>query len=220
MKLTAGYLVLSALVMVGYGVPGRAQSAENAIQHVMTDQQNAWNRGDIVAFMHGYDDSPQTTFIGKTVEHGYEMILARYRRNYGSREAMGAADVQRSRCADAGDGSRRGNGALPSDADAGRRGRGGWSFLAGVREETRRLEDHSRSHQYVEKLAGRIFCRRERGGGSGEPGELKNFYGGKGKSCKNFPFLAKRCLSVTKVSTLGRLFCCFRLGRLYYAVSN
>ncbi len=42
--------------------------------------------------MHGYDDSPQTTFIGKSVEHGYQMILARYQRNYASRDAMGHLD--------------------------------------------------------------------------------------------------------------------------------
>jgi uncharacterized protein (TIGR02246 family) len=68
----------------------RAQSpAADAIQQVLTDQQTAWNQGDIATFMHGYDDSPQTTFIGKSIEHGYQMILARYQRNYTSRNAMG-----------------------------------------------------------------------------------------------------------------------------------
>jgi hypothetical protein len=56
---------------------------------VLVDQQSAWNQGDIVSFMHGYDDSPQTTFIGRSVEHGYAMILARYQRNYASHDAMG-----------------------------------------------------------------------------------------------------------------------------------
>ncbi len=69
-----------------------AQSAEDAIRQVLGDQVSAWNRGDIVTFMHGYDDSPQTTFIGKSVEHGYAMILARYQRSYSSPEAMGHLD--------------------------------------------------------------------------------------------------------------------------------
>lgn len=69
-----------------------AQSAEDAIRQVLTDQVSAWNRGDIPAFMHGYDDSPETTFIGKSVEHGYAMILARYQRSYSSPEAMGHLD--------------------------------------------------------------------------------------------------------------------------------
>jgi uncharacterized protein (TIGR02246 family) len=66
-----------------------AQSSEDAIRQVLSDQQTAWNHGDIETFMRGYDDSPQTTFIGKSVEHGYQMILDRYRRAYGSRDAMG-----------------------------------------------------------------------------------------------------------------------------------
>jgi uncharacterized protein (TIGR02246 family) len=69
-----------------------AQSPDTAIRQVLIDQQDAWNQGDIVTFMHGYDDSPQTTFIGKSVEHGYQMILARYQRNYASRDAMGHLD--------------------------------------------------------------------------------------------------------------------------------
>lgn len=65
---------------------------EDMIRQVLTDQENAWNRGDVAAFMRGYDDSPRTTFIGKTVAHGYAMILARYQRTYTSREAMGHLD--------------------------------------------------------------------------------------------------------------------------------
>jgi ketosteroid isomerase-like protein len=69
-----------------------AHAAEDAIRQVLGDQASAWNRGDIVTFMRGYDDSPQTTFIGKSVEHGYAMILARYQRSYSSAEAMGHLD--------------------------------------------------------------------------------------------------------------------------------
>lgn len=76
--------------------PLRAQSTtsapEAAIRQVLIDQTAAWNRGDVVTFMHGYADSPRTTFIGKSVEHGYPMILARYQRNYASRDAMGQLD--------------------------------------------------------------------------------------------------------------------------------
>jgi uncharacterized protein (TIGR02246 family) len=61
----------------------------DAIKQVLTDQENAWNRGDIVAFMKGYADSPQTTFIGTSVEHGYRSILERYQKKYAVREAMG-----------------------------------------------------------------------------------------------------------------------------------
>jgi len=81
--------LLALLLFAVFGLSLHAESADAAIRQVLTDQQAAWNRGDIAAFMHGYADSPQTTFMGKTVQHGYQMILARYERNYGSREAMG-----------------------------------------------------------------------------------------------------------------------------------
>ncbi len=89
MKRSLVCLMLSAVALTWSGPPLRAQSAPDAIRQVLADQQADWNRGDIVAFMRGYDDSPQTTFIGKSIEHGYEKILARYQRNYTSHEAMG-----------------------------------------------------------------------------------------------------------------------------------
>ncbi len=81
--------VLFSLVMGATAL--RAESAD-AIRQVLTDQVSAWNRGDVVAFMQGYEDSPRTTFIGKTIAHGYAMILARYQKAYTSREAMGHLD--------------------------------------------------------------------------------------------------------------------------------
>jgi len=66
--------------------------AANAVRQVLIDQQTAWNRGDIVTFMQGYADSPDTTFIGRTIEHGYAPILARYQHAYGSPAAMGHLD--------------------------------------------------------------------------------------------------------------------------------
>jgi uncharacterized protein (TIGR02246 family) len=64
----------------------------SAIKQVLSDQQDAWNRGDIDVFMHGYKNSPDTTFIGKTVAYGYEPILERYKKGFATREAMGTLD--------------------------------------------------------------------------------------------------------------------------------
>jgi ketosteroid isomerase-like protein len=78
------------LLALACALPLRAQLPETGpILQVLADQQNAWNNGDIVTFMHGYNDSPDTTFIGKTIEKGYQPILARYQRNYATRDAMG-----------------------------------------------------------------------------------------------------------------------------------
>jgi len=85
-------IALSALCIAAFvSAPAlRAQTDDTAaILQVLADQQNAWNRGDIVTFMHGYNDAPDTTFIGKTVEHGYQPILARYRKAYATHDAMG-----------------------------------------------------------------------------------------------------------------------------------
>jgi uncharacterized protein (TIGR02246 family) len=60
-----------------------------AIRHVMEQQQAAWNRGDVAAYMQGYKDAPNTTFVGSTVSKGYRQILASYRKHYAMREQMG-----------------------------------------------------------------------------------------------------------------------------------
>lgn len=57
---------------------------------MLNQSQAAWNRGDLVAFASDYEDSPETTFIGKSITHGgQQAVLERYRRNYPNREAMG-----------------------------------------------------------------------------------------------------------------------------------
>ena len=64
-------------------------SSEQAIRQVLDDQAAAWSRGDVDAFMQGYAHSPQTAFVGKTVEYGYDLILNRYKKAYANPTAMG-----------------------------------------------------------------------------------------------------------------------------------
>ncbi len=62
----------------------------DAIRKMMADSANAWNRGDLPAFASYYEDSPQTTFMGREViRGGTQAILDRYRKAYPTREAMG-----------------------------------------------------------------------------------------------------------------------------------
>jgi len=66
----------------------RAQTAD--VEQVLKESEAAWNRGDLAAFASYYDDSPETTFIGReVVRGGVEAILGRYRRAYPTRDAMG-----------------------------------------------------------------------------------------------------------------------------------
>jgi uncharacterized protein (TIGR02246 family) len=80
MKLYALLLTLTPLLF--------AQGDE--VRKLLKDSEDAWNRGDLATFASYYDDSPETTFIGREVTHGGpKQIVARYRRSYPTREAMG-----------------------------------------------------------------------------------------------------------------------------------
>lgn len=68
--------------------PGAATPAA-AITALLQRQSVDWNRGDLDAFATGYKNSPEILFIGKTVEHGYQGMLAGYKRHYPTRETMG-----------------------------------------------------------------------------------------------------------------------------------
>jgi len=69
--------------------PLLAASPEREIRQVLDDQVAAWNRGDIPAFMEGYDNSETTTFVGATITKGHAQVLARYLKNYPTPEKMG-----------------------------------------------------------------------------------------------------------------------------------
>jgi uncharacterized protein (TIGR02246 family) len=62
---------------------------EAAIRAGMNAQVQAWNRGDIPGFMREYEKSADTTFVGTTVQKGYEPILKRYQDRYSTPQQMG-----------------------------------------------------------------------------------------------------------------------------------
>ena len=62
---------------------------EAEIRKVLDDQTAAWNRGDIPSFMTGYENSPNTTFVGTSVTKGYAAVLERYKQKYSSKAIMG-----------------------------------------------------------------------------------------------------------------------------------
>ena len=64
-----------------------------AISAVLSAQQAAWNRSDVDAFLVGYWRSPELTFSGSSgVARGWDGILARYKKNYPDKAAMGQLD--------------------------------------------------------------------------------------------------------------------------------
>ena len=90
-------MILIALTSRGYA---RAQTAippsnpiRVAVTSVLTQQQTAWNEGDIPAFMNGYWKSSDLSFSSSNgVSRGWEAVLARYRRSYPDQSAMGHLD--------------------------------------------------------------------------------------------------------------------------------
>ncbi len=68
----------------------QAPAPEQAIRHVLETQQAAWNRGDVEAFMAGYEESEATTFVGTAITRGFKPVLEGYHKRYPTKEKMGA----------------------------------------------------------------------------------------------------------------------------------
>jgi ketosteroid isomerase-like protein len=87
------FLVLLVSVPQGYAtnVAGAAESSdESQIRMLLQTQAEAWNRGDIDAFMEGYWKSDETAFIGANgITRGWLAVLDRYQKTYSGRKAMG-----------------------------------------------------------------------------------------------------------------------------------
>jgi ketosteroid isomerase-like protein len=70
--------------------PTQTQNATAQIRSALRAQQEAWNRGDIDAFMNGYARSASTVFVSEdTIRRGWETVRARYRKKYSDRAKMG-----------------------------------------------------------------------------------------------------------------------------------
>lgn len=99
MQTTASFLFFAAIAMSLSGQQAFAKlqqlgdgikSADEDIRSLLDQQTQAWNRGDIEAFMAGYWNSAETEFVGANgVSHGWQALLERYRKNYPDRKAMG-----------------------------------------------------------------------------------------------------------------------------------
>ena len=81
------YILTSAFACAA---PEQASSSVAEIQSVLTAQQDAWNHGDIDAFMNGYARSALTVFVSQDeVSRGWETVRDRYRVKYSDRTKMG-----------------------------------------------------------------------------------------------------------------------------------
>lgn len=86
-------LIMTLLSLLG-GCAQRTRfdsdAEQSAILQLMTDQQGAWNRGDLEGYMQGYWKSDSLRFAsGGTVKYGWEATLQGYKRGYPDSEAIG-----------------------------------------------------------------------------------------------------------------------------------
>jgi ketosteroid isomerase-like protein len=85
-RLTASCVVAAILGSTSLS----AQSPRSEIGAVLKMQQEAWNRGDIDAFMNGYWRSDETVFVsGDKVIRGWQKVMNRYKKKYSDRAKMG-----------------------------------------------------------------------------------------------------------------------------------
>lgn len=86
LAVAAGALFLASCSTLRRGA--RADLIE--VKAVLEAQVRAWNRGDLDAFAKTYEKSPRLVFRGPTeLTTGWDAFVARFRRAYPTKEAMG-----------------------------------------------------------------------------------------------------------------------------------
>ena len=74
----------------------QAQSKdEKDVRQLLTEQDAAWNRGDIEGFMKGYWLSDSLMFIGKRgITYGWQKTMENYKNRYPDTAAMGKLNFE------------------------------------------------------------------------------------------------------------------------------
>ena len=99
MRKTSRIFLFLLLVAAAFALPARIaiatahadnSSPQSEIHALIEMQADAWNRGDIDAFMTAYWKSDETAFVGASgITRGWQAVLDRYHKNYPDRTAMG-----------------------------------------------------------------------------------------------------------------------------------
>ena len=98
-RITALAVLFAALVSGALRTPNLSGASDEregdraAITKILAAQQSNWNQGNVDAFLEGYWRSPDLTFSGSGgIARGWDGVLARYKKNYPDRAAMGHLD--------------------------------------------------------------------------------------------------------------------------------
>lgn len=79
------FVLLLAFIPTTSSAQSSGSDTKSAVENVLRQQAEAWNRHELEAFMSGYRNSPDLTFFSTaTVTTGWQPTLERYRKNYQS----------------------------------------------------------------------------------------------------------------------------------------
>lgn len=82
-------IFLPVLIFISFAALAQTDD-EKEIRKVLAGQNEAWNRGDVDAFMVGYWENDSLMFIGSSgITYGYRNTLANYKKRYPDTTAMG-----------------------------------------------------------------------------------------------------------------------------------
>ena len=82
------HIILLLLLTIELNVS--AQSPDQQIRAILTEQTKAWNKGDLVNFMKGYWQSDSLLFVGKSgPSYGYAAAFKNYQKGYPDTASMG-----------------------------------------------------------------------------------------------------------------------------------
>lgn len=70
-------------LLVACAAPAANGNPESEVTALITDQAQAWNRGDLAGFMAGYANDTTLTYVsGRRVAHGWQALYDRYYATY------------------------------------------------------------------------------------------------------------------------------------------
>ena len=79
-----------ALLLVSFSALAQNANDKQAILNLLEKQRADWNKGDVEAFMQGYEKSDSLLFVGKNgPTYGWQKTLDNYKKGYPDKSAMG-----------------------------------------------------------------------------------------------------------------------------------
>lgn len=77
-------------LLIGFFCKAQTPKDRQAVLAVLEQQRNAWNKGDVEAYMQGYSKNDSLLFVGKNgPTYGWQKTLDNYKRGYPDKAAMG-----------------------------------------------------------------------------------------------------------------------------------